>query len=214
MTYITRKVRLSNGQVASLRAAVKAHRAVKLRLSAEQVWSEGNIPLMLTETQVKHLTKAKASGKGTEISLSKSQVEIMQRQGGILPFLPLIAAAASAAAPALAAAGKAAALGAAAAAGGAAIKGIADKIKGGRLNLGPPTSGGFLPLIAAAASKGPGTRGLLPLLAASKGSGAIGLLPPLAAAAMRGLGAGAIKGGRLHLRPPARGGRLKKRSYH
>ena len=64
-----------------------------------------------------NLKKAKAAGKGVEITLSKAQ---LKKQGGILPFLIV---------PALIAAAKAAALGAAGAAGAAAVKGIADAVQ-------------------------------------------------------------------------------------
>ena len=130
--YITHKVQLTDGQVASLRAAVNAQQAISLRLSAEQARSSSGVPLMLTQTQAKHLQKARTSGKGAELSLSKSQIEAMKRQGGLLPFIPLLIVGGIVA-------GKAAAV----AGGGAAIKGIVDKVKGGRLYLGPPRGRGL-----------------------------------------------------------------------
>ena len=50
---------------------INANRAVGRRLSAEQTRSSSGALLMVTQTQVNHLAKARASGKGAELSLSK-----------------------------------------------------------------------------------------------------------------------------------------------
>jgi hypothetical protein len=109
------KVRLSENQKKKINAAFRKGESVSLRLAHEAL--SGRDKIILTQSQVENLKKAKAAGNGVEITLSKAQ---LGKQGGILPFLIV---------PALIAAAKAAALGAAGAAGAAAVKGIADAVQ-------------------------------------------------------------------------------------
>ena len=132
--YVKRSVPLSPGQVASLRAAVNANRAVTLR-----VGDGGNpVPLALTPTQVAHLVKNQRAGHGAEIKLSKAQIAAMKKDGGFLPFLAAIPAALAALAPAaLGALGTGALSGAA----GFGIQKALKAVTGSGLRLGPYRGG-------------------------------------------------------------------------
>ena len=125
--YTTQKLHLTDNQVKKLRDAIKKQEGVTLRLKN----IPGNVPLMLTKTQVNRLNK---NEKGTDLNLSKTQIKAMTKDGGILPLLAMIPGLIAAAAPAIA---KTAALGAL---GGAAGLGAQQAIKaatGKGLKLGP-----------------------------------------------------------------------------
>ena len=108
-------VKLSDYQKKKLNTAFRKGKAATVKLAYSAL--SGSDRIFLTQQQSQKLQKAKATGKGVELSLSKTQ---LSKHGGFLPFLLV---------PALVAAAKAAALGAAGAAGAAAVKGIADAVQ-------------------------------------------------------------------------------------
>ena len=81
MTYSAYGVSLTDGQKQSLTAAVRAGRAVTLRVSHPQL--SGPDRLMLTVTQINKIGRAKAAGRGVDLNLSKTQ---LSKQGGFGPF--------------------------------------------------------------------------------------------------------------------------------
>ena len=122
---------LTDGQVKKLRSAINKEKAITIRLKKAE---QGNIPLLLTETQVKRLTASQKRGNGVDLKMSQSQIKAMKKDGGILPLLAAIPGLLAAAAPAIA---KTAALGALA---GGASYGAQQAIKaasGKGLRLGP-----------------------------------------------------------------------------
>lgn len=132
--YVKRSVPLSPGQIASLRAAVNANRAVTLR-----VGGGGNpVTLALTPTQVAHLSQNQRAGHGAEIKLSKAQIAAMKKDGGFPPFLAAIPAALAAAAPAIFGALGTGALSGAA---GFGINKALNAVTGRGLRLGPYRGG-------------------------------------------------------------------------
>ena len=50
---------------------------------------QGNVNLKLTQTQINKIKKSK---KGVQLKLSESQLKYMEKTGGFLPLIPLIAA--------------------------------------------------------------------------------------------------------------------------
>lgn len=122
MSYKPYSVRLSKGQKMNIKEAFQKGRSITLRFSAESI--TGDDELRLTESQIKHLNRAKAKNTGAKITLTKTQ---LTQTGGVLPFLapllPLII-------PALTAGAKAVALGALGGLGKVAVDAIANKARG------------------------------------------------------------------------------------
>ena len=78
---LNRRVTLTESQKESLARAVSRKSGVTLRLPVGQL--SGPHKLMLTKTQINKIARAKASGKGVDIKLSKTQIG---KQGGLGPF--------------------------------------------------------------------------------------------------------------------------------
>ena len=81
MTYSAFGVSLTDGQKQSLTAAVRAGRAVTLRVSRPQL--SGPDRLMLRVTQINKIGRVKAAGRGVDLRLSKTE---LSKQGGFGPF--------------------------------------------------------------------------------------------------------------------------------
>ena len=58
---------------------------VSIQLKPDQL--SGSDKMLLTETQIKQIEKAKKAGKGLRLSLSKTQLEENMKSGGFLQFL-------------------------------------------------------------------------------------------------------------------------------
>ena len=108
-TYHPRGVTLSAGQRQKLAKAYRENSAITIRLSNNEL--NGSDQLMLTNTQIARLTKAKRLGKGSDIKISKTQIREAFVHGGSLwsslfslgtKLLPYATTAVSKAAPALA----------------------------------------------------------------------------------------------------------------
>ena len=127
--YTKYSLALTDGQVKKLGSAIKNDKGITIRLKKIQ---QGNVPLLLTQTQINHLDKKAKANKGAD--LKHAQVSAMKKDGGILPLL-------LAAIPALITAGKAAAAATALGAAGGLGKLAVDKITGRGLRLGPSKKG-------------------------------------------------------------------------
>jgi hypothetical protein len=104
-SYIQTPITLSDSQKDSIKSAFNKKQSVCLKFTVNQL-NHGSDTLMLTQLQRNRIAKAIAANKGVQITLSKTQ---LTKQGGFLPFLlPLIAAAKAAIFPALAGVAKAA----------------------------------------------------------------------------------------------------------
>jgi hypothetical protein len=80
-------VTLTKGQAKKIHDALNKDGSVTIRLSKDNL--HGNINLPLTQTQINKIKKSK---NGVQLKLSKSQIEHMEKTGGFLPLIPLIAA--------------------------------------------------------------------------------------------------------------------------
>jgi len=100
MSYKEYKIKLSKGQIDSLKSAKRIGEEVKVRLSKGDL--SGSTLVMLTERQIAKISKAKSEGVGLEIIFSKTQIKRQSQLGGAIPI-----AAIAQAAPALADASKA-----------------------------------------------------------------------------------------------------------
>ena len=80
--YLVVKTNLSDFQKQKIKKAIKQHNSVSVRISE----LSGNDEILLTNTQVNHLKRALDSGKGANITLSKTQLDEM-KSGGFLPAL-------------------------------------------------------------------------------------------------------------------------------
>ena len=108
-TYHPHGVKLSAGQKQKLAKAYKQNSAITIRLSNDEL--SGSDQLMLTNTQIARLKKAKSLGNGSDIKISKTQIRNVAVHGGSLwtslislgtKLLPYATTAVSKAAPALA----------------------------------------------------------------------------------------------------------------
>lgn len=86
---------LSDAQKKSLARAIQGKTNLTLRLNLRQL--SGNDKLALTKNQIAHITKNKNMQRGSDINLSKTQLQKMKKMGGFLPLIPLILAGISAA---------------------------------------------------------------------------------------------------------------------
>ena len=84
--YYKHGVNLTEGQKKKLHAAHKKKISISIRLSNKNF--VGNDMLALTKTQ---LDKIKNAKKGVQLNLSASQLQHMEKTGGFLPLIPLIA---------------------------------------------------------------------------------------------------------------------------
>ena len=71
-TFLPVDVGLSNGQLKKLKSAVSSGQAVSLRLKPENLVGEHK--LMLTQTQLNKLNKAKLKKKGIVLKISQNQI--------------------------------------------------------------------------------------------------------------------------------------------
>jgi len=85
---------LSDAQKKSLARAIKSKTNLTLKLSLRQL--SGSDKLALTKQQIARITKNKDMNRGSEINLSKTQLQKMKKMGGFLPLIPLILAGISA----------------------------------------------------------------------------------------------------------------------
>jgi hypothetical protein len=79
-------VTLTKLQAKKIHDALNKDESVTIRISKDNL--KGNINLPLTQTQINKIKKSK---KGIQLKLSKSQIEHMEKTGGFLPLIPLIA---------------------------------------------------------------------------------------------------------------------------
>ena len=87
--YVNYSLGLSDGQRKNLAKAYKEKSCLTLRLSNNQL--TGDFPMALTQTQVKKIQKAKASGTGIQIEISKTQMKSQTQNGGFLGALAKLA---------------------------------------------------------------------------------------------------------------------------
>jgi len=85
MNYQKYYVHLSDLQKKKLANAVKDKKPVSLRLMKNKII--GDVPLLLTKTQINRLNRCIENGKGTIIKLSMAQLENFYKVGGFLPAL-------------------------------------------------------------------------------------------------------------------------------
>ena len=84
--YYKHGVNLTEGQKKKLHTAYKKKNSISIRLSNKNL--VGNDMLPLTKTQ---LNKIKSARNGVKLNLSASQLRYMEKTGGFLPLIPLIA---------------------------------------------------------------------------------------------------------------------------
>ena len=72
-TYYPYGMKLSEGQRKKLAKAYRENSAITIRLSSDEL--HGGDQLMLTKTQIARLIKAKRKGNGSDIKISKTQIE-------------------------------------------------------------------------------------------------------------------------------------------
>lgn len=89
MIYNEKKLYLTPNQVKNLNNAVNKKKSVSMRINPKQ---NGNIPILLTKTQVSKISK----GIPFNLKLSLAQVKALAKHGGFLITLPTLLAAASA----------------------------------------------------------------------------------------------------------------------
>ena len=91
MSYIRCNVNISKGQENKLQNAIKAKKAVSLRLSKDDL--VGNHMLLLTQGQINSIQKAKSRNEGVTLKLSARQIQAnLQVEGGFLGLLASLAA--------------------------------------------------------------------------------------------------------------------------
>lgn len=133
MSYLPHMISLTDGQKKKIIDSINNLSPVKIKFTPSQLNKQGNIPILLTKTQINRMKKAASMGKGVVLSLSSSQMRANKsKNGGIIPFLVPIAVAGV----------SALATGALSALGGLAVNKIAnalDKKEGGNImNQGLP----------------------------------------------------------------------------
>lgn len=87
--YIEKKLHLTPNQVKKLSNAVNKKSSISFRINPKQ---NGNIPILLTKSQISKISK----GIPFNLKLSISQVKALAKHGGFLITLPTLLAAASA----------------------------------------------------------------------------------------------------------------------
>lgn len=91
MSYQKYSINLTNPQKKKLSDAVKTKTAITLKIANKDL--TGEIPLLLTKTQINAINKAKGRGTGYQLTLSSKQIENMVKNAGFLQFLvPLLMA--------------------------------------------------------------------------------------------------------------------------
>src|SRR6267154_2227913 len=84
--YYKHGVNLTDGQKRNIESTYKKNSSVSIRLSNKNL--EGNDMLAITTTQLNKIRNAK---NGVQLNLSASQLRYMEKTGGFLPLIPLIA---------------------------------------------------------------------------------------------------------------------------
>src|SRR5277367_852881 len=79
---------LSKTQVSKIVSAAKKHDSVTIRLGNNSL--HGNHKLPLTQTQVTQINKAGKLNKGIDLKLSATQLQHLEKTGGLFPLLPLL----------------------------------------------------------------------------------------------------------------------------
>lgn len=134
MSYDKTYIYMSEGQKKKLATAFNKMAPIKIKFSNTQLKKQGNMPIMVTKSQMNRIDKAKKDNKGMMLSISLAQMRAMKKEGGILPFLiPIAIAGASALAT-----------GALSALGGLAVNKIASALDKKGEGLGP-LGGNILP---------------------------------------------------------------------
>ncbi len=91
MSYIQYNVNVSKGQEDKLHKAIKSKKAVSLRLSKDDL--VGDDVLLLTQSQISNIERAKAQYKGVTLKLSGKQIRAnLKVEGGFLGMLASLAA--------------------------------------------------------------------------------------------------------------------------
>ena len=79
---------LTKTQASKIVSAAKKHDSVVIRLANNNL--HGNHKLPLTETQVTRINKANKFNKGMDLKLSATQLQHLEKTGGLLPLLALL----------------------------------------------------------------------------------------------------------------------------
>ena len=81
-TCIEYGVTLTDGQKSKLLSAIKKRSTIKLRLKHSHL--QGTDKLILTKRQIARIKKSLASGTGTQIDISQTQIRSLAKHGGNL----------------------------------------------------------------------------------------------------------------------------------
>ena len=79
---------LTERQANNIISAAKKHTAVTIRLSYNNLQGKHTLPL--TQTQIAQINKARKVNKGMNLKLSTTQLEHLEKSGGLLPLLALL----------------------------------------------------------------------------------------------------------------------------
>src|SRR5271163_3071887 len=79
---------LTENQVNKIVSAAKRHSSVNIRLTHNNL--QGKHKIALTQTQITQITKARKINKGMDLKLSATQLEHLEKTGGLLPLLALL----------------------------------------------------------------------------------------------------------------------------
>jgi hypothetical protein len=97
MSFKKYNIALSKAQISKISKAIEDSTPVKIKLTAGQIKQKGEIPMMMTQSQINKINKMREAGKGMILSMSTAQIRENKKDGGIIPFLiPIGIAAASA----------------------------------------------------------------------------------------------------------------------
>ena len=79
---------LMKAQANKIVSAAKKHDSVVIRLTNSSL--QGNHKLPLTQTQVMQINKANKVNRGMDLKLSATQLQHLEKTGGLLPLLALL----------------------------------------------------------------------------------------------------------------------------
>src|SRR5206468_11854322 len=79
---------LTKSQATKIKSAAENHTSVAIRLTKNNL--QGNHKLLLTQTQINQINRAKSLNKGMDLKLSAAQLEHLVKTGGLIPLLSLI----------------------------------------------------------------------------------------------------------------------------
>jgi hypothetical protein len=88
--YIEYKLSLTENQKKEILHAITKKQGVTVRLGKTQ-FQNGDFPVLLTQSQVNKILKAKQNGTGVDLDLSSAQIKKLSKHGGILPLIPIFA---------------------------------------------------------------------------------------------------------------------------